>query len=45
MTRWEKIKWQLDEWGDPQIVGFIVLASLFGYGVWIVIEALIKRFF
>jgi len=31
-------------WCDPSTVGFIVLWSLFGYGAWLTIEALIERF-
>tara|TARA_A100001035_G_scaffold280240_1_gene284835 strand:- start:129 stop:290 length:162 start_codon:yes stop_codon:yes gene_type:complete len=35
-----------DQYGycDTSIVGFIVLWSAFGYGAWIALEALIKRF-
>lgn len=29
---------------DPSLVGFIVLWSIFGVGVYFVVEALIKRF-
>lgn len=32
-------------WDDPTVFGFIVLATIFGYGLFVTVTALIDRFF
>tara|TARA_Y100000114_G_scaffold121786_1_gene117033 strand:+ start:597 stop:743 length:147 start_codon:yes stop_codon:yes gene_type:complete len=32
-------------WDDPTVVGFIVIWGIFGYGIYLTIDAVINRFF
>ena len=32
-------------WDDPTVVGFIVIWSILGYGIYLTVDALINRFF
>ena len=32
-------------WDDPTVVGFVVIWSVFGYGIYLTVDALINRFF